>query len=72
MRGSIPTGAVVLAVFFGWSLVTSTREWLGTSMTRRPTTRERLPTPGPRISSEPADPRVNTRGTPAMPGGWLN
>lgn len=71
MRGSVRTQALVLAAFFGWSLLISIREWLGISAATAPRSREHCPTVHPATIVASGDVRVNVR-VPPHPQAWLN
>lgn len=71
MRGSVPTHALVLAAFFGWSLLISIREWLGIAPATAPPSRDHSPTVHPATVLASNDVRVNVRVPPGARA-WLN
>jgi hypothetical protein len=71
MRGSVRTQALVLAAFFGWSLLISIREWLGISAATAPPSREHCPSVHPATIVATNEVQVNVRVPPGARA-WLN
>lgn len=74
MRGSVPARGVVLAVFFGWSVLTTLREWLGIYGVPAQTAPQNCPTRRSAMTLAADGPRVSVRIPPRGPRGglWLN
>lgn len=65
MRGSVPSRLLVLAAFFGWSLVSSFREWLRIGVATTPPVHGTCATLTAAPTHGADDPRINMRVPPA-------